>query len=385
MSFKRKIIPLLILFFSIDISIVKAQNDFSYTDQIALKIPDSLISSTDGIAYYVSKNFSSETDQARAVFIILAKNISYDVHNFLHFDINLTIQNNNDSSLKFKKGICADYVYLYSDITNKLGIETHNISGYTMLKSRINHVPHAWCASKIGAKWYFVDPTWGAGYVENGQFYPKVNNDFFMVLPSQFIRTHMPFDPLWQSLNYPITREEFRKGKFKVNNKNKEYFNYSDTLEVYKRQSYVDQLKSECYRIQNSGIDNYLTYDILYHLKLKIENNFVDQFNLAFEHYKNATFRMNEFIEYSNDYFMPFTSEAEIRKTLSDIDQSIQEAYVVLNEIRDPPPSVIYHMNDLRKSLKLIANKLDENVSNLTTYLEISKKYRNSASTESEN
>ena len=45
------------------------------------KIPDSLTTSTSGIANYINENFKSEDEKIRAVFYWTASNISYDVPN----------------------------------------------------------------------------------------------------------------------------------------------------------------------------------------------------------------------------------------------------------------------------------------------------------------
>lgn len=44
----------------------------------------------------------------------------------------------------------------------------------------------------------------------------------------------MPFDYLWQFLNYPVTNQEFYEGKMSQN-KSKRYFNYKDSLIAYKK------------------------------------------------------------------------------------------------------------------------------------------------------
>ena len=40
------------------------------------------------------------------------------------------------------------------------------------------------------------------------------DDDYFMMKPEKAIKSHMPFDPLWQFLNYPITSTEFYEDEF---------------------------------------------------------------------------------------------------------------------------------------------------------------------------
>jgi transglutaminase/protease-like cytokinesis protein 3 len=44
-------------------------------------------------------------------------------------------------------------------------------------------------------------------------FIKKLNNAYFKVEPAQIIASHIPFDYLWQFLNYPITNGGFMKAK----------------------------------------------------------------------------------------------------------------------------------------------------------------------------
>jgi transglutaminase/protease-like cytokinesis protein 3 len=70
---------------------------------------------------------------------------------------------------------------------------------------------HAWCASKIDNQWYIFDPTWGSGYVNNGKFLMLLTI-VIKANPSEIIASHMPFDYMWQFLNYPISNQEFYNG-----------------------------------------------------------------------------------------------------------------------------------------------------------------------------
>ena len=64
-----------------------------------------------------------------------------------------------ESILKYKMGVCAHYAYLESQLLNKLGIFSLDISGYTDLNDRSNST-HAWVIVYINNKWYGIDPTW---------------------------------------------------------------------------------------------------------------------------------------------------------------------------------------------------------------------------------
>jgi transglutaminase/protease-like cytokinesis protein 3 len=57
-----------------------------------------------------------------------------------------------------------------------------------------------------------MDPTWGAGHVQNNKYVRKLDDSYFKADPEKLIQTHHPYDPLWQFLYYPISEQEFYNG-----------------------------------------------------------------------------------------------------------------------------------------------------------------------------
>jgi len=162
-------------------------NEYSVIDKVMVQIPDSLTKTTQGLANYVKLNFSKPNDQSRAIFIWIAKNIQYDIDNM--FAINFYQKTNEiiDKVLITRKGICMSYAELFNDIANKVGIKTYVISGYTKQNGFVDYIPHAWCGSMIDSVWFFFDPTWGSGYIQNGKFVKQINNYYFKTKPEQLV------------------------------------------------------------------------------------------------------------------------------------------------------------------------------------------------------
>jgi transglutaminase/protease-like cytokinesis protein 3 len=182
----------------------KQVNEFAAIDRKALEIPDSSTKSTAGIAGYIKANFSTETDKARAIFIWVATNLRYDIDNM--FAINFYEQKSEKISkaLLNRKGICENYAALFDDISTKAGLKSYIVEGYTKQNGFTDYIPHAWCAASIDNNWYLFDPTWGSGHVSEGKFVKKINNTYFKANPSTLIKSHMPFDYMWQFLQYPV-------------------------------------------------------------------------------------------------------------------------------------------------------------------------------------
>lgn len=374
---KMKLGLILITALGLSISLnAQKNNECSVVDKVMVQIPDSLTKTTQGIADYVKLNFSKPNDQSRAIFIWVAKNIQYDIDNM--FAINFYQKTNEiiDKVLKTRKGICMSYAELFNDIANKVEIKTYVISGYTKQNGFVDYIPHAWCASMIDSVWFLFDPTWGSGYIQNGKFVKQINNYYYKTKPEQIVKSHMPFDPLWQFLNYPITNQEFYEGKTQVNNK-KDFFNFVDTLQLFEKQSEIEQLISSSNRIEKNGVKNSLVFDRLQHNKREIEyyNNkkIVDSYNSAVNSFNNGINLLNVFIDYRNKQFTPKRPDAEIKQMVDTVDYLFNQARFQLNTLKNPDSNMATSITQLNKSLNDATVNLNDQKAFVDKYLKAGK------------
>lgn len=356
-------------------------NEFSATDKKALQLPDSLAKTTDLIANYITSNFSSDKDKARAIFIWVASNIQYDIDNMYALNFYEKKEEKITKPLKTRKGICENYAVLFTDICIKSGLKSFVIEGYTKQNGFAAYIPHAWSAALIDSAWFLFDPTWGSGYVNGGKFFKKINDDYFKVHPIRLIKSHIPFDYLWQFLNYPITNQEFYEGKTEQN-KTKPYFNFKDSIQVYEKQSDIDQLISSAYRVEKNGVKNSLVFDRLQHLKLKIENDrqnkTVNLYNAAVADYNDAINDLNEFINYRNNQFTPKKTDSEIQSMIDVSDNKLKEAKNKLGEISSTDDNTANMIRQLTKSIGDVSNQMKEQQDWLKLYFSKSKLGRKS-------
>jgi len=350
------------------VSSINAQNinEYEKTDKLALQIPDSSINSSVSIADYIKSNFKTDSDKTRAVFAWITHTIQYDIENMYAINNYESLDEIINKVIKSHKGICMDYAALFNDILNKTGVKSYMISGYTRQNESVSYLSHAWCAALIDTSWLLFDPTWGAGYIKNSKFIRQINNSYFKTKPEKLIRTHMPFDPLWQFLNYPVTSQEFYEEKFQQNNK-KTYFNYKDSLIKFEKESEVEKLISSNARIESNGVKNSLLFDKLRHNKREIEyyNNsqVVDQYNLAVKFYNESIHLLEKFIDYRNHQFKPLKTDNEIREMADTIQRLLIASESYLESITNPDKNTKNSIFQLNKSidevkLKLIDQKL---------------------------
>ncbi|MCZ4694058.1 hypothetical protein DWB61_02850 [Ancylomarina euxinus] len=378
---KRIISLILIIGFSFTLKAQKSRK-LSHVDKIMHQISDSSSHYTQSIADYVNTEFVTQKEKARAIFFWIAKNIYYDCDSMFSYS-NLK----SDEILKTRKGVCRDFTNLYSEIANKVGIKTYIITGYTRELKLVNYNMHAWCASMIDSTWYLIDPTWGSGSIKNNLYIKDLNNDYFMMRPERFIKTHIPFDPLWQFSNYPITKREFHESKSKAS-KRVVSFNFINTLKAYEKQTEIERLISICSRIKSNGISCYLDYDNLQHLRAEIQKSYdkinTEYYNLALKNFNEGIILSNEYIDYKNKYYIPYKSDEEIKEMLDEVDQLFNLSLSQLKLVKNVSSNLKINVDYLYISIDKALNDLNDTKMKLGKYLKIAKEYRKSLSTNKE-
>jgi hypothetical protein len=352
---------ILIILFIAQIACAQKSNGFTNIDIKALLIPENLTHNTKDIADWVNTNFQSETDKSRAIFIWVAGYLEYDVDNMFAINFNEQANDRIEKALKTRKGICEDYAVLYNDICSKAGIKSYLVEGYTKQNGFADYLPHAWCAAKIDTSWYLFDPTWGSGYVSKGKFYSRINNDYFKAQPAAFIKSHIPFDPLWEFLNYPVTNKEFYDGKFQED-KSKPFFDYNDSIEKFNHQTELEQWISAALRIESNGMKNSMIFSYYENMKRNIEitkqneiiarqNEEVHKYNASLDDYNIGITALNDFIQYRNKQFNPMKSDHDIQAMIDSADVRLISARSKLDNISDPPENIKSSVTRLSKSI----------------------------------
>jgi len=316
---------------------------YASIDALALKLPDSLSGTVDGIAGYINAHFTTPTEKTRAIFIWIADKIDYDVVNMFALNFYEDPAEEIAKPLRTRKGICVNYASLFTAICNAAGIRSVVVQGYTKERGFVGFIPHAWSAAMIDGSWYLFDPTWGSGYVENNVFVRKLNEACFKATPETFIATHMPFDPLWEFPYYPATTEDFFNGKTAVD-KSRPYFNYPDSIKAYDAEDTVTREALAASRIERNGVRNSATADMIRHLRVDVENHerqaesdrrnrVIDSFNLASKTFNEAVTLFNAFIDYRNDQFKPAKPDKEIQQMLDSAERVLFAAKAQVSAI----------------------------------------------------
>lgn len=305
---------LLLLFFS-SFGFAQIKNEFTAIDSKMSKIPDSLSQTTTSIAKFITTNFKSENDKIRAVFYWTASNISYDVEKIKTVEANLKARTSETTEEKLKtvfstkKGVCIHYAEMFKAIANKLGIKTVIISGYTKQNGAVASLSHAWCACKIDGKWLLFDPTWGSGAVTSKDiFVKKLNSFYFKTKPEVLVKSHMPFDYLWQLLTNPISNQNFHDGIF-LPSGSKFSFDFASEIQKYENLSDTEKAIQSLKRIEENGLINDLIKQEASDKKLV---STFENLSKITSDYNEAVAFFNDFVSFRNNQFKPTISDATL-------------------------------------------------------------------------
>jgi len=192
---------LMLFLCSIKLSNAQEFNEYSDIDKAVVNIPDSLANSTADIAGYVTSHFDGERPKVRAIYTWVTANLKYDKDSASIINSGINPEAKINVALRRRKGVCENFAAIFNDICLRAGLTSFVINGYTKQSGTVDRAGHSWCAVFINKEWYLCDPTWDEG--------SGLNSKYFLVPPTEFIETHMPFDPLWQLLNYPISHGQF--------------------------------------------------------------------------------------------------------------------------------------------------------------------------------
>ncbi|MEO8109721.1 MAG: transglutaminase domain-containing protein [Ginsengibacter sp.] len=345
-------------------------NQYAQTDRITLNIPSSQTNSTANIAAYINSNFNTDSKKVRAAYAWVANNIKYDAAHLHRVILNEDHEEKVTWALARKKGVCENFAAIFTDICIKCGLRSYNVEGYTRYNGSVDKSGHAWSAVFLNNNWYLYDPTWDAGFITQ----PATN--YFQVPPPEFIQSHMPFDPMFQFLDYPLTYDEFSKG-YSQAGKSTTYFNYKDSIDANEKVPLLNQYNAASLRIEKNGSP---TPNVATRLKqLRMEKEIIyqdkdaDLYNSAVEDYKLAIGNFKAFLAYRNNGFLPARPMNETEAMLDKILKQVTGANNKLKEVNLSKAVLALNTGDVEKVLGDLETKVKEQRVFLKNYLSTTK------------
>jgi hypothetical protein len=329
--------------------------DYATIDKHAAIVPANLKTAND-IARYLTKNLTSPTEKVRAIYYWISHAIVYDVSKMYSSDTYTDPQELVDKVLKTRRGVCANYAALFNACCREVGVQSYIIEGYTRQNDKVVGIAHAWNAVRINGAFYDIDATWASGYLKGSTYTQQFRDNYFLIPPAEFIKTHMPFDPIWQFLNNPVTHKEFEAGDFSRLKKESGY-NYTDSIKVHSGLDAWDKLPRENKRIAAAGLTNDMIKNKIAQNQLGISS---DIFNKAADYYNKAVEKYNYYIQCKNSQYEKMSmKDDKILELLSTTRQSVEMAEQTLSRLNPYEFELKRSADSLKKSIAAMKRNLD--------------------------
>lgn len=379
---------LIILFFFPGTYIsAQKQSEFDQADIVAKSVPDSATLTIDRLTDYFSRHLQNKKELIRSFYFWTSNNIEYDVANMYSYK---PIENTATTilqTLERRNAVCQGYSALFLELCRNAGIESYIVMGYTRQNGVVQNMNHTWIVANIDSTWTFYDPTWGAGFIREQKFVKRFTDEYFMVKPEKMIKSHFPFDPIWQCLEYPISPQEFGKNSSPEKRTN-QIFHFADSIDVYNSLSKQEKFASSLRRIEQNGVINNLLNEYVRFLKQNIEieqfnkeismkNEMVNQYNRAVLKFNTGTHLFNEYINYLNKQFKPLRPDREIRQMLDTCETLIRQSKLILGQLDLDDESMKSGSISLKQSIDDILKRIGDQRVFLREYFATPKADRN--------
>ena len=155
------------------------------------------------LALEITSGCQNDYEKVKAIYQWICEHIAYDTS----YKIRTA-----DECLKKQKGVCQAYCELFYLLAKAVGVRVETIEGKSKDQTGfVNPAGHGWLFAYTRENHgILMDPTWGAGSVDGGQFVRDENIWlWFNVSPEWMIMSHFPNDATCQLLDKPVSEKEF--------------------------------------------------------------------------------------------------------------------------------------------------------------------------------
>ena len=327
---------------------------YAYIDSRSKEVPFHITGYKE-IANHLTKGLNTDVEKARALYIWITHNIEYDLGLVYANKTYSSTTEIIDEVMQKKQGVCQHYSDLFHAMAVSVGLKSYVILGYAKdAYGFFNDLGHAWNAVQLDSKFYLMDLTWAAGYTYQNKWVKKFRDEFFLIPPEEFIKHHMPLDPIWQFLDNPLNHHEFISGDFS-RLEERGSFSYKDTIAAYEKMDTLKRLETSTSRIINAGIENhiiesYVNYSIMKISKLKI--------NIAIKDMNFGISKFNTYITHRNGRFKnPPLKRDQVLAILSEAENNLIQADKILYSMDTDNREIKRYVKQTRSNiLKILSN-----------------------------
>lgn len=382
--------PLLCSFICL-LFLFSAQGQSTVAKKVAVTfapIPDSVTGSPAAMAAYLVAHSTDQLSALRSLYGWMSSHITYDMVNTFRPDYYKDTADAIVKTLQTRTAVCQGYASLFMDVCRRAHMPAWLVAGYTLTNGKIDNASHAWVAVFVNNQWQFMDPTWGAGSVTSHKYTAKLNWQYFGVAPAVFIKTHVPFDPLFQLLEQPLRHDEVRDGKWAAA-AGRPLFAFKDTLAAYNVLPLYKRAENVVARIDRYGVTNQLISGEMTYLinvatvgkqneEVLEQNRTADRINEASTKYNQAINTFNEYVVFKNNQFSPSRPDREIREWVDAMADQVAVIEKKIAGIRVSDPHNKSVLAEIEESTAQLKRRVAEEQAFVTKYIKTGKLFRKS-------
>ena len=360
----RMIITSLLL--SILISAEAQTFDFMEVMNEVKEFPADVQHSTASVANQIQLKFDDSEDQLKAAFFWTSNSIEYATEQLRKNAQYKSKDHLISVTMKSRRAVCQGFSEVFNEICHHLGFEAYVVSGYTSQENLIfSNTGHAWNAVKVNDEWFLFDPTWAAGHYlvkeskrgHNRSNYVKAfTAEYFKRRPDEFIKTHMPFDPLWQFTDHIITYKNFDQKRFK--NSLKKTINYNEIIDHLPYLTEIQRFQNELNRIQLIGKGNQVAIKNLRNLKrnlqIALDNKEGEKYNASLEIQLRAIELFNNYVDNYN------INRSNLDRVKNRLLENLNQSYQAANESLDLYNQISTTNKTLQLNIRIRRGELEE-------------------------
>lgn len=318
-------------------------------DSIAQAIPDSITRDPVLFAGYLKSVCRSDEELAKTLYIWLGTKIYYDLDLTEKPWVSMSKNELIKQTLITRRGVCEHYAEVFTSLLTRAGIEAVTVEGYVRRFGKIDTtVGHAWNAARISGTWRLFDATWGSGYVRFERFHKRFTMTYYMTDPDSMIVTHIPFDPMWQLVDYPVTHDGFLAGHAKGSI----FMNFTDSITDYFSQTAYVQTEHTRQRCRSYHLDipelGTLSKRFFFHLSvIQREYNF-NTYIQSLDCYSDLVNDYNDYVVKVNAGKLSGNTSA---KRVAEVQDKLTKCKRCFDQIKWPDSTLLGNYETLRANL----------------------------------
>lgn len=151
-------------------------------------------------------------------------------------------------------GLCDEYSNIVSEFCKAINVPNYKVVGYVKYANfkpndTFTEANHAWNAVYLDSSWVLCDLFWSTVALlidkkSEPQLIKRLETNYFLGRPDDFINDHLPADPVFQFSNYPIVLGSFAKKLDGIDREipKMKYYNYSDSLNLFSKMTESDRM-----------------------------------------------------------------------------------------------------------------------------------------------